>query len=66
MTGNFLTNKYHEAIFVRYVLQEIDFIHPSLPLYMSEEILHHIGQSINEGLLIKTMTVKAWYKHLLR
>ena len=32
---------------------------------MSEEILHHIGQALNEGLLIETMTVKAWYKHLL-
>ena len=64
-TGNFLQNKYHEAIFKWYVLQERDFIHPSLPPYISEEILHQIGQALNEGLLIETMTVKAWYKHLL-
>ena len=64
-TGNFLQNKYHEAIFKWYVLQERNFIHSSLPPYMSEEILHHIGQALNEGLLIETMTVKAWYKHLL-
>ena len=36
-TGNFLQNKYHEAIFKWYVLHERDFIHPSLPPYMSEE-----------------------------
>ena len=45
-----------------------DFFGPNFFLtqtFSNEEILHHIGQALNEGLLIETMTVKAWYKHLL-
>ena len=66
IAGNFLKNKYHEAIFKWYVLKERNLIHPSLPPYLSEETLNLIGQALNDGsLIIESMTVKAWYKHLL-